>query len=463
MFKHLLLSLLLTLSYAQLLSQEKEPFNKYDLRNRSLSVGAIVPDFRLRQVLNYRSTEISLSEFRGKAMLIDFWAAYCQPCLAQFPKLQDIQEKYKQHLQIITITNDSLQKVVDLFENIKYQGFRLLTAAKGADNDLNDSLFFAFPHKYIPHYVWINKNGVLKAVTGHEELNIENIELLINDKPLHSINMEKEISAVASHPAMYTYQELDIAEKMMLNDSIKGLIEYSMLSGYNRKYPPSTMIDQNGIYADRRIRIWNLPLSTMLRLAYGKIGKDIQDEELISAPRVFLDIRNETILRKLTVNFSQPPDSTDDMYCYDLIIGKRGRQLLMERMKEDLFKYFGVRGTITKKKVACYILCLKDSSKLKTAGGDTHVKGNMYFLRVQNAPFTRLLEHIRSYNEGSKTGPYDGLQSAIIVDETNFTSNIDINIATGMKDIPALRIALNSYGLDLQEGERSVDVLLLKD
>src|SRR5215216_1728886 len=157
MFRYLFLLLLMTLSYTRLLSQEKESFNKYKAGCDPLSIGMLVPDFHLHQVLNYKSKEVSLSEFRGKAILIDFWAAFCQPCLAQFPKLQRIQEKYNRDLQIITITNDSLQKIVELFKNIEYHGVRLLTAAGGTENNSNDSLFFAFPHIYIPHYVWIDK------------------------------------------------------------------------------------------------------------------------------------------------------------------------------------------------------------------------------------------------------------------------------------------------------------------
>lgn len=463
MLKYLFILLLTTLSYTRLLSQETEPFNRYNPGGIPLSIGMVVPDFRLHQVLNYKSKEVSLSDFRGKAILIDFWAAFCQPCLAQFPKLQGIQETYKNDLQIIAITNDSLQKTIELLENIKYQGIRLLIAAGGIENNSNDSLFFAFPHKYIPHYVWIDKRGILKAITGHEALSMENVALLIRGEPLAVKNKQDEVSAEAVHPAVYTYQERDIVEKMMLNDSIKGLVEYSMLAGYNKKYPPSSAIDQEGIYAGRRIRTWNLPLNTMIRMAYGKIGNAIWEQELVPAPRVFLNISDKETLRKLAVNFLQPPDTTNDMYCYDLIIQRSGRQLLMDRMKEDIYKYFGVRGTMVRRKVACYILSLKDSSKLKTKGGDTYAKGNMYFLRLTNAPFARLVDHIRSYNENSKADPYNGLSSAIIVDETCFTSNVDATLTARMNDIPALKGALNNYGLDLQEGERWVEVLLLQD
>jgi thiol-disulfide isomerase/thioredoxin len=445
------------------MSQDKVLTAEYQGEGKSLSVGALVPDFRLLQILNHKDKEVTLSAFRGKAILIDFWAAHCQPCIAQFPKLQAIQDKYKEHLQIITITNDSLQNIIELFRNISYKGFRLLTATAGLNNT-NDSLFFAFPHKYIPYYVWIDKNGVLKALTSYEALNENNVALLINGQALDTITGGRGNSAPeADHPAAYAYQESDISEKMMLNDSIGGLIEYTMLTGYNKKYPPSCAFDRNGIYAFRRIRVWNLPLLTMFRLAYGKIGKDIDGQELLSVPRVFFNIRDKKILHKLTVSFLQPPETTDDLYCYDLISGEAGEQLIKKRMQEDLYKYFGVKSSIARKKVSCYILRLKDKSRLKTMGGDSYAKGNLYFLQLKNAPLSRLMDHIRSYNEGSKEERYKGLESSIIVDETGFTGNIDISITARMNDLDALNVALGQYGLTLHKGERWIDVLLLEE
>ena len=461
MLKYLLLLFIIALRCLPVPAQEKEPFESKAIY-APLSIGAVVPDYKLQQVLNYKKKGISLSEFSGKALLIDFWAIFCQPCLAQFPKLQHIQEKYRNELQVITVTSDSLQKVVNLFEDIRYQGFNLLTVARGDDNNLNDSLFFAFPHKYIPHYIWIDKNRIVKAITGYEALNDDNIALLINGRSPAATNKESHIPS-SEHPAKYTYQEADIAEKMMLNDSIKGLIGYSMLSGYNRKYPPSSATDYTGIYAERRFRMWNLPLGTMMRLAYGKMGKEIWEQELVPVPRVFFSVRDTAILHKLTVDFKQAPDTTADMYCYDLIIAGKGRQLLMEKMKEDLYRYFGVTGKFVQRKVWCYILSLVDSSRLRTEGGEPYVRGNMYYLKLQNADFSSLLEHIRAFNEGSKTVPYQGLGSGIIVDETNFTARVDINIAARMNDISSLKKELSKYGLALLEGERLVDVLLIED
>ncbi|QHS63025.1 TlpA family protein disulfide reductase [Chitinophaga agri] len=445
-----------------LLAQDRETFHGAKTAFRPLSIGDTVPDFRLYHLLNYQQKEVTLATFRGKAIIIDFWATFCQPCIAHFPELQSIQARYQQDLQIITVTNDSLNKVIKLFDNIRYQGLKLITVTNGGDQ-LNDSLFYAFAHQYIPHYIWIDKAGAVKAITGKESLTDGNVATLINGGDFLNASARKKDTMIREHPAMFAYQETGIAEKMMLNDSISGLLAYSMLTGYNRNYAPSSAIDCFGIYAERRMRLWNLPLSTMLRFAYGKISTDPREQELISMPRTFFNVRDPDILRKLTVNFEAPPDSTEDMYCYDLIIAGKGIRLLQERMKKDLYSYFGVKAVPVRKKVACYVLEIKDSMLIKTKGGDAAKDGNIYYLKLKNMPFSKLVDHIRSYNEGSKSGFYRGIESGIIEDHTGFSSPIDISISARMNDIPALKVALEKYGINLRESEQMVETYLFEN
>ncbi|TWV96841.1 redoxin domain-containing protein [Chitinophaga pinensis] len=51
-----------------------------------------------------------------KGCIDDFWASFCQPCLAQFPRLQAMQDKFGKELQIITITSDRQETVRQLFD-----------------------------------------------------------------------------------------------------------------------------------------------------------------------------------------------------------------------------------------------------------------------------------------------------------------------------------------------------------
>jgi thiol-disulfide isomerase/thioredoxin len=50
--------------------------------------------------------EISTASLRGKVVLLNFWATWCPPCRAEIPDLVALQEKYRDQLQIIGISED---------------------------------------------------------------------------------------------------------------------------------------------------------------------------------------------------------------------------------------------------------------------------------------------------------------------------------------------------------------------
>lgn len=54
--------------------------------------GERAPDFSLRDT---EGNQVRLSDFRGKVVLINFWASWCSPCLAELPALQRLQAKLK--------------------------------------------------------------------------------------------------------------------------------------------------------------------------------------------------------------------------------------------------------------------------------------------------------------------------------------------------------------------------------
>jgi len=77
------------------------------------------PDFSLPQ-LNGQS--LQLSDYRGKVVLLDFWATWCTPCREEIPHLVELQRKYRdQGLQIIGVSMDDSPEPVREF----YQRFQM--------------------------------------------------------------------------------------------------------------------------------------------------------------------------------------------------------------------------------------------------------------------------------------------------------------------------------------------------
>jgi thiol-disulfide isomerase/thioredoxin len=72
----------------------------------NLSEGAVVEDFAFT---DFTGKTHRLSDFRGRVVLLDFWATWCKPCLTDIPHLKGLYEKYKDKgFEIIGMDSETL-------------------------------------------------------------------------------------------------------------------------------------------------------------------------------------------------------------------------------------------------------------------------------------------------------------------------------------------------------------------
>jgi thiol-disulfide isomerase/thioredoxin len=65
---------------------------KFTLKAKNAAFAAqLAPDFTLKDL---DGKDVSLSQFQGKVVLINFWATWCDPCYIEIPWLIEIQQKY---------------------------------------------------------------------------------------------------------------------------------------------------------------------------------------------------------------------------------------------------------------------------------------------------------------------------------------------------------------------------------
>ena len=57
-----------------------------------VNVGQVAPDFTLTDL---EGNQVSLSDFRGKTVFVNFWATWCPPCRAEMPEIEAIYQEYK--------------------------------------------------------------------------------------------------------------------------------------------------------------------------------------------------------------------------------------------------------------------------------------------------------------------------------------------------------------------------------
>ncbi|MBO9153492.1 redoxin domain-containing protein [Chitinophaga sp. GCM10012297] len=106
----------------------------------------VAPGFALRDL---NGKMVSLSDFRGKVVVLDFWATWCQPCIASFPAMQKM---VKQHPEVVFLfiatqekADGALLRVKSFMEKKKYP-FHVLM-----DEPVGDKGTFQVVSKYKPN------------------------------------------------------------------------------------------------------------------------------------------------------------------------------------------------------------------------------------------------------------------------------------------------------------------------
>jgi peroxiredoxin len=74
-----------------------------------LAPGTVAPDFVMHDV---NDKEVHLSDFKGKVVVLDFWATWCGPCISSFPHTQTLAEKYAGE-EVVVLASGTSDKIAE--------------------------------------------------------------------------------------------------------------------------------------------------------------------------------------------------------------------------------------------------------------------------------------------------------------------------------------------------------------
>jgi thiol-disulfide isomerase/thioredoxin len=98
--------------------------------------------------------QVTLGDFRGRPLLVNLWATWCGPCVAEMPTLDKLAAREAERLQVLVVSQDTQgRKIVDDYWN--KQSFTLLQPYVDAKADLG----FAFATGMVPTTVLYDAKG----------------------------------------------------------------------------------------------------------------------------------------------------------------------------------------------------------------------------------------------------------------------------------------------------------------
>jgi len=120
--------------------------------------------------------EVALQSFRGKVVLLNFWATWCGPCREELPELDRVQEKFrKRGLAIVAVTVDNELENVRSF--LKKYDLKLQALW-----DPRKKVVGAYGVEKMPSSYLIDRNGVIRFVhLGYSAEELKRIEAEIDE------------------------------------------------------------------------------------------------------------------------------------------------------------------------------------------------------------------------------------------------------------------------------------------
>ncbi|SDF46827.1 soil-associated protein, TIGR03435 family [Mucilaginibacter pineti] len=369
----------------------------------------VVPDINFTTVLNAPVKATTLSQLKGKIILIEFWATWCGACLEAMPHLKQLQQKYPDRLQVITVTEETAKRTGQYLAS---RPSNLWFAV-----DTGGSIAKIFPHQLITHSVLISSEGKLIANTNPESITDLLIDSIVNKKEIH-VSEKKDFQISSEDELINTvFPATETLKKRFdMQPEIKGARGLS------------TAYLTDSTWHGKRITAINCNIVALYRVAYG----------------------NFPYRRVIDSSHTQ---ENSPRYCLDIIVENKTE--LLPTMQNELLKRFDVQARIENQLKDVYVLKVTDPVKFKgipvNRSGIRTYMGRHGEIDQQGLTMT----DFANYLENNGTG------RLLVVDETHVDKKFDIKFSFQPENPQSLTDILTAMGLRLNKEKRKVQMLTL--
>lgn len=406
-------------------------------------IGQPIPEFRLTNVQYYDRDLFDPREVNGKWIVMDFWETGCVACVQSFPKVDQLQREFKDHIQFILVAKNDLKynkNIKDVFNRYRTSlGLNLSIA-------YDTTIFKRFRVRGVPHIVVIDPEKNVYAVTDSHFLNEESLRALIeNRRPAFN-----HIVFGASENGFGSVWKYLI--KQSETDG-RDFLFRSILCPYRGELNQgSWKIDQfssRGFYQVVRASLSELYTVAYFGAIHWNRGQPSFYNNYWRYP--ILNTRDSSLFAVNNINLS-------GLYNYSLTVpnDKATKQYLMEVMRSDLKKYFKYEVAVETRMMPYWRLTSTEGArrKLISKAEQLDYKFEPIGLMGKKISISLLIDHIESYNID---------EHCPFIDETNIDETIDLSFRAVMTDIAAVQLVLQKHGLILEKSKKEFKVLVIRD
>lgn len=399
-----------------------------------IAVGGTVPDLFWSHPFNGKGDDqISMSRFKGKLIILDFWATWCSPCVAMIPKMDSLQKVFGEKIQFVSVAYQDGKTVLPFLSKLEQQKGRKFDIP----NVVGDKyLVRLFPHQSLPHYVWIDGNGKVLAITDYDVLSASSIRLMF-DKPVVGLALKDELAESSA----------GVPVKDSANNGIRFL---SSLKGYQKGAASELRTEWVNDSAAFRLQALNVPVLNLFWYAYSSpvfevkkyMKYDVADTSVFTTHTRGKACRDWLKLHGLT---------------YEMVIPKERLTEFWSVIQADLVRMFP-QYTLERGKELRDVLVLRRMGKGKdfaSARKDYSMKGSVVGIEMKGGSFEVLVNNLNKFWLQHLDTP--------VIDETGYKDRVDIKIDGNMVSVPEINKSLAVYGLELSPAKRKVDIYIIHD
>lgn len=412
---------------------------------KGLQIGDTMPNVYVKLLTAEGLKRVPLRDFyRDKPLILDFWATWCSACVKGMIHADTLLKQMNCLVNFLALSYEKEATVRSFLQrNQTMKGLGLLYAAE--DSVLMGRLL---RFKVLPHEVWIGKDGVIKAITKASDIDEESIGDFAKGRPLQLPVKEDVLDFDATKPLQVTDKEL--LYRSVLTKHKGGI---SAMIG---TFAPASY--DGHAKADRFIAT-NAGVISLFYSAYS------QNQGLIDTNRMEVYVKDSVSVdpyENILINGSRKKDYIKHLFCYELILPEKTEvRHLYALLFDELNRILPYTATIEKRKKKCYVLVNKEPAKNPAASfmppDIEWNKGAVHKMRHKD------MDWLANYLNWNMEYP--------VVNESNFVLPIDMEldieiIKKGRQNVVALQKlqeSLGKYGFELIEGERLIDILVIKD